>query len=153
MGIFRRMDLPKLGFSIFCALALLICGCAPMLSVTSTDEIKRSEFQATLTSTKPSLQVNDCMKEALRKYRNDRGLASYAAITFRDFQNDHDITLRSEASSFVGGLSPEMLFVLENTGIPSGGTKSTLWVHQRLMGNGGSKGYLDRIVGVVNACI
>ncbi len=131
-----------------------ISGCAQMLSVSTAEEIRRSEFRAQIVSTKSAVEVNNCMKEILRSHKNDKGRSPYAGITFRDFEKEHEITLRTSVGTpFITGVITEILFVIENFDTASGGTNSSLWVHQRLLNDGGSKGYLDRLVAVVKPCL
>lgn len=141
----------KFNLSIICIATIALSGCAEMLSVTTIDEIHRSKYQFDTTSNKSAAVVNNCMKEALVQYRSDTGRASYATITFRDFDNLHDITLRAPNVSSLAGA--EIYLQIENSTIPPNATRSQIWVNQMILNNGGSQGYLDRVIGIVRPCL
>ena len=136
---------------------MTLAGCAPMLAgalaVSTPDEIKRSEYSVQLTSDRPLASVTGCMKDALLAYRNEAGRSSYAAITYRDGTSPHQIMLSNNLPSTWSGLRPELLFFLENNNTDRGGTTTQIWVHQRLLSDGGSQGYLDRVVTAVRPCV
>jgi hypothetical protein len=135
-------------------LLLSLGGCAQMLSISTPDQIRQSEFRAQIASSKPAVVVANCMKETLLAYRSDSGRASYALITFRDFEKQHEIMLRNDVgTSLYSGLTPEILFLVENTSSARNGTDSMIWVHQRLLNDGGSKGYLNRLMAVLKPCV
>ena len=123
------------------------------LAVSTPDEIKRSEYTVQLTSDKPLASVTGCMKDALVTYRNEAGRSSYAAITYRDGASPHQIMLSNNLPSTWSGLRPELLFLLENNTTDQGGTATQIWAHQRLLSNGGSQSYLDRVVATVRPCV
>lgn len=141
----------KLLAGIFCIGIVGLSGCAEILSITTPDEIRKSTFQRETISTNSSTDVTNCMKETLLSYKNDQGKASYAGITFRDFEKIHDITLRTGGSTSLAG--SEILFLIENSDNPAGGTRSHLWTHQHLIFFGGSQGFFDRVYSVIRPCI
>lgn len=125
---------------------------AGAVAVSTPDEIKRSEYTAQLSSERSLATVTGCMKEALLAYRNEAGRSAYAAITYRDSGTPHQIMLSNNLPSSWSGLRPELLFLLENNTTGSG-TSTQIWAHQRLFGEGGSQGYLDRVVATVRPCL
>jgi len=136
---------------LFCFGFFGLSGCAELISITSPDEIRQSTFQRETLSSSSATDVSNCMKESLLNYRNDRGNASYAGITFRDFEKTHDIMLRTGNSTSLAGT--EILFLIENSVHTTGGTRSRLWTHQHLLFNGGSQGYFDRVFTVIRPCL
>ena len=137
--------------------SMTLAGCAPMLAgavaVSTPDEIKRSEYVVRLTSDTALARVTSCMKHALLAYRNEAGRSPYAAITYRDTESPHQIMLSNNLPSSWSGVRPELLFFLENSTTSGGGTTTQVWAHQRLLSDGGSQGYLDRVVSAVRPCV
>lgn len=133
------------------AFILLFTGCAEMISVTRVDQIQASQYRSEMPSQRPAREIASCMKEALRSHRDATGKTPYAAITFRDFQKEHEITLRSTHTYLVSGA--EILFHIEIREDPNGGSLSTAWVHPSLLSGGGSQAYLNRLLEVVQPCL
>lgn len=148
----RKVILMKELSMVFIVVSLLgLGGCAEMMSVTTVDEIHKSAYHLESNSAKSASDVSNCMKEKLLHYTSEKGRASYAAITYRDFETLHDIMLRTGSSTSLAGA--EILFLLENSATPTGGTSSHIWVNQSILGNGGSQGYLDRVASVTRICL
>ena len=126
-------------------------GCADLMSVTTIENIKSSQFQFEATSSKSAIEVTNCMKESLLNYRSDSGKASFSRITFRDFEKLHEIMLRTGAPISVS--IDEILFLIENTPEPSGGTRTHVWTHQYILNNGGAQGYLGMVTNTIRPCL
>lgn len=138
-------------YALIIGLPFALGGCAEIISTTRLDQIRDSKYQATFASDRPANFVSNCMKEALRSYRDQDGKATYANIAFLDFEKEHEITLRSAHTYLQSG--PEILFHIQNAQRTNGGTESKLWVHPLMLSNGGSEAYLGRVSNVLRPCL
>jgi hypothetical protein len=140
----------KFAVGLFYAGLLGLNGCAEIMSINSPDEIRQSTLHLEKTSKKSASDVSNCMKEALINYKDDNNKATYAGISFRDFEKSHDIMLRTPYSATIYG--SEILFLIENFADSAGSTISHLWTHQHLL-FGGSQVYYDRVSSIIRPCL
>ena len=131
-----------------------LSGCAGEWFVIRTvEEIQRSEYRAEQVSQKSPDIVTGCMMQTLYGHTNAKGARPYAEVTTRTFGTMQSITLRTpqtHATRMYGG-GDELLFLIENS-VRDGGTKSNVWVNQRML-SPSSQEYLDTLAGVVKVCL
>jgi hypothetical protein len=132
-------------------------GCAPMLAgalaVSTPDEIKASSFTGKFAVSAAQSTVTTCLKEAFASYRDDKGRSSFASFTYRDVTSPHQFLVSNNMSSTWSGARPELLFLVETQERKLSGTDVQLWTHPRLLGNGGSQGYFEKVQAVLRPCI
>lgn len=132
----------------------MLSGClAELLVIRTIEEIQRSEYHAEQVSPKAPEIVTGCMMQTLYGHTNAKGARPYAEVTTRTFGTMQSITLRTpqtHATRMYGG-GDELLFLIENS-VRDGGTKSNVWVNQRML-SPSSQEYLDTLAGVVKVCL
>ncbi len=130
-----------------------LSGCiAELLVIRTVDEIQRSGYRAEYVLAKAPDIVTHCMMQTLYSYTNATGTRPYAAVATQAFGTTQAITLRTPhnlATRMYGG-GDELLFLIENSAHANGGTKSTVWVNQRLLS---PQPYLDTLVDVMKVCL
>jgi hypothetical protein len=94
------------------------------------------------------------MMQTLYSHKNAKGARSYAEVATQNFGTIHAITLRTQqnlATRMYGG-GDELLFLIENSGRETGGTKSNIWVNQHFLAPS-PREYLDALIDVVKVCL
>lgn len=132
----------------------MLSGCiAELLVIRTIEEIQRSEYHAEQVSPQAPEIVTGCMMQTLYGHTNSKGARPYAEVTTRTFGTMQSITLRipqNLATRMYGG-GDELLFLIENS-VRDGGTKSIVWVNQRML-SPSSQEYLDTLIRVVKDCL
>lgn len=136
-------------------LILVMSGCIGELwSVRTIEEIQRSEYRTELSSAQSHEVVNRCMMQTLHGYQDLNGKRLYVEIAARDIGDTQELTVRSPRT-YAPGLydaGGELLLLIENTARPTGGTTSTLWVHQYMLSPSPAD-HLKTVVDVVKVCL
>lgn len=129
-----------------CAVAL-----ANAVAVGTPEEIKRSEYTTQVVSAKPLAVVAECMKGALQAAKSG---SRPALVTYRDIGPEpYQFIVTNNVPTTWSGMRPEILSLLESSGNAAGGTRTQIWAHPRLIGNGGGEGQLARTVALVQPCM
>lgn len=121
--------------------------------IRTVEEIQRSEYRAEYASPKAPDTVTGCMMQTLYTHTNAKEARPYAAVTTQTFGATRAITLRTPqnlATQMYGG-GDELLFLIENS-VRDGGTKSSMWVNQRILSPAPQE-YLDALTKVVKDCL
>lgn len=130
-------------------------GLVELSAIRTPEEIQRSEYHAEHVSAKTTDVVNRCMMQTLHDHKNVKGKRPYVDVETREFGSTHEITLRTPHRPAAGmfDVGGELLFLIENSASEaSGGTKSNMWVHQRML-SPSPQDSLDTLVGVVKVCL
>lgn len=136
------------------AMAACASGCTVMLAgaaaVGTPDEIKRSGYTSRLASTKPIAAVSGCLKGSLAQAKSGSRPAQF---TYRDAGTEpYQFVVSNNVPSTWSGARPEILALVE-TYSAGGGSVTQVWAHPRLLSDGGSRGYLDRTLALVQPCM
>jgi hypothetical protein len=150
MKIVFRLPLVLLSLSLINGCAVVGVDMAGYVDKTP-DDLRRSKYRAEFFSGKFSKEITSCMLEAVKAYR-EGGHAhfahKYSIIATRDLGQMQEITNHNP-----GVTGNEIMFLVENSTIPTGGTKSQIWSTPNIPFGMGSQGYLDRLISAVKPCI
>ncbi len=134
-----------------------LSGCMAIVetwAIRTVDDIQKSEYHAEANSAQPVDLVSRCMMQTLYGHKTAEGKRPYADVALREFGTTHEITLRTPQRPAAGiyDVGGELLFLIENSTVETGGTRSSTWVHQNMPFHSPQED-LDALLNVVKICL
>ncbi len=125
-----------------------------MWSIRTIDAIQKSEYHTELYTAKPADEVSRCMVETLYSHKTAEGKRPYTGVAFRELGTLHEITLRTPQKPAAGiyDAGGEILFLIENAVHETGGTRSSMWVHQYVL-TPSPKESLNTLSNILKVCV
>lgn len=123
-------------------------------AVRTIGEIQKSEYRAEYNSAKSVDVVSRCMMQTLDGYRTEQNTHPYAGVELLKAGPNQEMTLIMPSRPVAGKSRPEaeLLFLIENLRVETGGTRSRIWVNPTIH-SPAPQVSLNMLSNIVKACL